>query len=153
MTREDGRPMHVWRSRGFVQPLLLTMGGVVASWVFADAISGSCGGGDVCAYIGMAYVFYFLLAIVPGLLVTGFLVRLLSDDVWLANRSIRVAGVILWLTASILMFLSNVGYIASFADVVSGLVFSALVGGVLALVAWVLIVIGFGLGRVIKRHP
>ena len=139
-----------WRTRGFVQPLLLTIGGVVASWVFADAISGSCGGGDVCAYIGMAYVASFLVALVPGLLGTGFLVGLLSPDVGLALRAMRVAGVILWLTASIISTITS-AYRTSFLDGVYELAVFALIIGVLALVAAIPVGLGFAFARLIKR--
>jgi hypothetical protein len=81
--------------------LLLSIGGVLVSIVVADAVTESCGGGDICAYIGMAYFLWFLAAIVPGVLGTGLIVGLLSDDAGLARRAIRVALVILWLTISI----------------------------------------------------
>ena len=148
MTQEDSRLIHVWRSRGFVQPLLLTIGGVVASYVFADAIVGSCEG-DVCAYIGLTYVASFLAAMVPGLFGTGLLVALFDDDGF-ASRAMWVAGAILCLAASILSTVTS-SDLASFPDGVVRLLESALIAGVLALVAAIPIGLGFIVARRIKR--
>jgi hypothetical protein len=136
-----------WRSRGFVRPLLLTLGGLVASWLFADAISGSCGRG--CAYLASVYIVYFLLALVPGLILTGFVVGMLSGEVRLALWAMSVAGLILCVAAGIITITAGDGS-TLFARAIDG-VGVVLILGVLAVPAIVPIGLGFGSARVIKR--
>jgi hypothetical protein len=95
------------------------------------------------------YIVYFLLALVPGLILTGFVVGMLSGEVRLALWAMSVAGLILCVAAGIITITAGDGS-TLFARAIDG-VGVVLILGVLAVPAIVPIGLGFGSARVIKR--
>jgi hypothetical protein len=106
MTRFGGPGTRWWRSPAFVQPLLITIGGVVANIaIYVVAVraldppcpDASCG---LLHYeINLLMTAAFLLCLpLAGMIITGFVVGQKSRDSGLAGRAILVGMPIVWLT-------------------------------------------------------
>ena len=148
------------RSRAFVQPLLITMAGVVASIGSYQAAKvmaygppdGPCTlSADTCGYMWMGALWQGLTlfpVLLLGLLITGLVVGLSSRDARLAFGAVLVGVVLPPLVASAVFVVPSA--IATGGDgpfrIASNLAGAVLIG----LVLLIPIAPGFGLGRVIR---
>jgi uncharacterized membrane protein YfcA len=128
------------RSRTLVRPLLIGLIGVAASVLFAwfaAPIIGHCEGAG-CSTLPTLSAFVLLL--MPGLLITGFLAARSIPDAWLALGAVALAVMIDWLAAQVLT--------AGLADdsISKGLI---IVAGLVVLP----MIVGFGDGRLVGPRP
>lgn len=151
-TPASGPGMRRWRSRAFVQPLLVTIIGVaalptifLAPSLLAGPSSGSCSGSS-CGYGAMAGLGYGLMLLAVWcvvMLLTGFVVGRSSRDSGLAFCAVLVAVGSLALAVTIAYTPYNA---LSFVDRLA-----IFVG--LAIVPLISVGLGFGVGRVFKKRP
>ncbi len=153
-TPEDGPRTPVWRSREFVQPLLVTIIGVAALPAVYVAWSYSVGpASDPCTETWCGYgigaaIFYGIIFIAvwcAGMLIAGFLVGHSSRDSWLAFRAILVAVASLALTVSVVVTSASTTS-ESFLDTVF------MVLG-LAIAPLIPVGLGFIVGASVKKTP
>jgi hypothetical protein len=141
-----------WRSRAFVQPLLVTLVGVAAlpaiymAWSYLDDIAPCtetwCGYGSGVAIIsGVVYLAVWCAVMV----ITGFVVGRSSRDSSLALRAVLVAVGSLALTASIVSTASSTTP-ESFLDTIY------LTLG-LAIVPLISVLVGFRVGHLVRPSP
>ncbi len=148
MTAAHG-PGQRWRSRAFVQPLLVTLLGVVASTALFLAAADRAGGPPGQAMAGLGIVVLLFPVYLGGLVATGFTAQRSSRDSGLAGRAIVVAMVLLavvLLVAVVFVLVTQSTtwpvedpFSASY-NLVLGLAFGA---GLLLLPIW----LGFALGQ------
>ncbi len=155
-TPEDRHRTTVWRSRAFVQPLLITIVGVIAppavfmAWRFLvgppsdfSACTGECGTANLASLLvtGIA----LLLVWCALLLIAGVIVGWSSSGSWLAFRGVLVAVVGLALTVSVLYTFAS-----TTSESLLDTVFLFLGVGFVPLVP---IALGFVVGRLVKKKP
>jgi hypothetical protein len=149
------------RSRAFVQPLLLTIVGVVASVVLYLAATRLANGGpegpctygpDACGYVFMASIGQALMLVpvfVVGLLITGLVVGLSSHDSGAAFRAIVVAVLVVPLV--------GVAAVVVPGELMSGRIDAILLNlGAVAAIGLLLLLpigVGFGVGSLVRRNP
>jgi hypothetical protein len=150
----DGRRVRMWRSRAFVEPLLLTIAGAFASYAVAlaffwgepcTASESACGYGIVGRTIGILSIFAL------GMSITGFVVGRSSSDFRFAVAAVllAVAMVSLMTIVAILILGGQRDYKGSEGPVVYVVgSFGVVVVALLAPMA-----VGFGLGRLWKKRP
>jgi hypothetical protein len=129
-----------WRSRAFIQPLLLTVVGVIASVDFV-LLLGPGRGAESSPVGNLPGVIQGTLYLAVGLLFTGFVVGLSSSERNLALGAVLAAAILLTLP-----FALNPS--PSSGSLVDRLV---LIGG-LAILQLLPILLGFGVGRVVKAR-
>lgn len=154
-TREDRRWTTVWRSRAFVQPLLITIIGIGAppavlfAWSLAiRAASGTCtncGGGGCGVGAAIVYGIMFVAAWFAIMLIAGFVVGRSSRDSRLALRAVLVAVASLPLTV-VIVYTAFSSMSESLLDIVFA--FFAL-----AIVPLISVGLGFVVGRSVKNTP
>ena len=155
--------MRRWRSGAFVQPLLVTVVGVVLSVMLYLAVTRSANGPsdgpctygpDACGYafIGrMGQAFGLLPVLLIGLLITGLVVGLSSRDSRLAIRAVLVGTLLATLGGGAALVVP--GAIAEGHDVPFRIV-SILAGAAfLGLVLLIPIALGFAVGRAVRPSP
>jgi hypothetical protein len=152
---ENRQRTTVWRSRAFVQPLLITIIGIGAppavlfgwsSWIRAasDACTGNCG----ASYgVGAAIVYgvIYLAVWCAVMLIAGFVVGRSSRDSRLAFRGVLVAVVSLPLTVVIVY--------ASYSPTSESLLDIVFAFFVFAVVPLISVGLGFIVGRAITKTP
>lgn len=154
-TDQDRPRTRAWRSRAFVQPLLITVVGVVAPIALPVALamatnrSEPCTGSS-CAYIDFSAIIRGLLLYALCLLITGIVVGLSSQDSGLAARAILIVVATVSLTAFAVSLVSD----SRTKDL---LYLRDLVGSCVAVAISLLVPIGlgFGIGRAVigaRRH-
>jgi hypothetical protein len=160
-TPDDGQRRRDPASRAFVQPLLVSIIGVVASGVFyvaamwlsqGESVPCSTDSSSTCGYIAIGTIFTalsFLPVLFAGLLITGVVVGLSSRDSRLAFRAILVAAVILGITVSILVMVFDASHTHLDAR---QMVDDLLTVPIVAIALLLFIGLGLALGRSIKRR-
>jgi lysylphosphatidylglycerol synthetase-like protein (DUF2156 family) len=132
----------VWRSRAFIQPLILTIVGVVASFaIYLAAVrafnppcpDASCGilHYEIQLLVSGAVLLFLPLA---GLLITGGVVGNSSRDSGLAGRALLAGMAIVWLSLTVATMDAVLSMFTSIASLI-------------------LIGLGFGVGRKVKKRP
>ena len=157
LTGKGGPRMRRWRSPAFVQPLLITIAGVVVSVVLYNVARGPMGcpsdvNADTCGYYfmgGLGQAIATLPVLLVGLLITGFLVGLLSRDYGLARRAVLVGVLVPPLVGA--AFLDVTGGLASGpADAIAGTFLGAALIGLILLIP---VALGLGVGRLVRPSP
>jgi hypothetical protein len=149
-TPEDRDRTTVWRSRAFVQPLLVTLLGIAAppailfAWASIGPPSDPCTGASCGPGYGIVAAIIRGLLISAGyMLIVGFVVGLSSRDSRLAWRAVLVALVILWVAASVVSAATRPTLGArELVDDLAGY-------GVFAVVLLIPIGLGFRVGRLV----
>lgn len=144
-----------WRSRWFVQPLLVTTIGLLASVGLYYALLGPAGGPcsygpDACAYSMMGrfgQALTLLPVLLVGLLITGLVVGLTSRHANLAFGAALV-GVFLTPLVGVVAFLVPVEVARGQADSIVGDLAGAMFIGLLVLIP---VAPGFAVGRLLRR--
>ena len=154
-TPEDRQRSTGWRSRAFVQPLLITIIGVLAPpavlfvWGLASragsACTSNCGGGGYGIVGAIVLTIAFIAAWCAAMLIAGFIVRRSSRDSRLAVRAVLVAVASLALTV-VIVFTAYSPPSESLVDIVS-----AFFG--LAVVPLIVVGLGFVVGRPVRKTP
>ena len=143
MTAPTGGPVtRWWRSRAFWQPLLITIGGVIATVAAVRVLGPSdvSGNNVVGALVAM-------LGLVVGLLVTGFVVGLSSPDTRLALLASLLAACAMTLARLIADSIADAASdLLSFGELLT-------VMAVLTITPLVPIWLGFGVGRLVRPSP
>ena len=149
----DGPRTRRWRTRGFTQPLLLTIVGVTASAVLFEALLSSASpctyGADGCGYSWMGAVgeaIALLPVLVGGLLITGLVVGLSSHDPGLAIRAVLVGVVFVPVVGLVLLEFPRLLVEAQADTIILNVAGATLIG----LVALVPVALGFGVGRLAR---
>jgi hypothetical protein len=157
----DGPRTRRWRSRGFMQPLLLTIVGVTASAVFFEALllqangpsDGPCTyGPDGCGYSWMGAVgeaFTLLPVLVGSLLITGLVIGLSSHDPGLAIRAVVVGVILVPVVGLVVLEFPRLLAEGRVDAIVLNIAGAALIG----LIALVPVALGFGVGRLVRPGP
>ena len=146
----------VWRTRAFVQPLLITIIGIGAppavlfAWSLAiRAASGTCsncgGGGGYGIGAAIVYGIMFVAAWFAIMLIAGFVVGRSSRDSRLALRAVLVAVASLPLTVVIVYTAFS-----SMSESVLDIVFAFFAIAVVPLIS---VGLGFVVGRSVKNTP
>lgn len=155
--------MRRWRSRAFVQPLLITVVGVVLSVVLYLAVTSSANGPsdgpctygpDACgyAYMGrMGQAVALLPVLLIGLLITGLVVGLSSHDSRLAFRAVLVGTLLATLGGGAAPAVPSA--IADGHDVPFRIVSILAMAAFLGLILLIPIALGFGVGRSVRPSP
>jgi hypothetical protein len=149
----DGPRTRRWRTRGFTQPLLLTIVGVTASAVLFEALLTSASpctyGADACGYSWMGAVggaIALLPVLVGGLLITGLVVALSSHDSGLALRATVVGVMFVPVTGVAVLEFPQALENGQGDAIILNVAGAALIG----LVALVPVALGFGVGRLAR---
>ena len=150
LTRQDGPKTRRWRSRAFVQPLLITTVGVVVSVALYNVARGPTGcpsevNADTCGYYfmgGMGAAMLTLPVTLVGLLITAFVVGASSDNFGLAFRGVLVGVLVASLVAGAAIALGS----GPADGVFSALAYAAFIG----LVVLIPVAFGFGVGRAVR---
>ena len=116
VTAPDRPRTRRWRSRAFVQPLLITIVGVVGSVGLYYSVRGPTGlpctfNADSCGYVWMGAIgqaVAALPALLVGLLITGLVVGLLSHNAGLALRAVVVGVMVPPLGGALALALQSV---------------------------------------------
>ena len=145
----------VWRSRAFVQPLLMTVGGVVATIAVPFVIGSVMRLLDPCPDCTIGYgivgaIIEGLLILALGVLITGFVVGWSSPDPRLARRAILLAVVILSLMVVVLVMANDAGHGALDSDQIRDDLISL---PVVAIGLLIPIAVGYAIGRLVKGTP
>ena len=147
-----------WRSRAFMQPLLVTIVGVTGSAVLYEALlwfangpsDGPCTNGpDACGYVFMGAIsrgVALFLVLVVGLLITGLVVGLSSHDSGLAGRAILVGVMVPLLVGSVALVLPGVLEHGQADATVLNLAGGLLIGFLILIP----VALGFGVGRFVR---
>jgi hypothetical protein len=123
-----------WRSRAFVQPLLVTIGGALATVAVVGVFGPSDRSGN-----NIVGALSATLGLIAGLLITGFIVGRSSPDARLALLASLVA-VIAW---SLLTSIAQLRFAPSFVELLT-------VFGVFIITPLIPIWLGFGVGRLVR---
>ena len=150
--RDEGRTPPAWRSRAFVQPLLVTLGGVVTTIAVFAAVGSMRNLLDPCdgctpGYGIVGAIIEALLILALGVLLTGFVVGWSSPDARLAIGAIVVASATLSLVVSALVVGSDRAAGLLDADQIRDDVVSV---PLIAVGILIPIAVGFLIGRVVR---
>jgi hypothetical protein len=129
-----------WRSRAFIQPLLLTVVGELASVVVVQLLMGPAGGAESSPVGNVPGIILGTLFLAVGLLMTGFVVGLTSRDRNLALGAVLAGAIVLTLPIALIS--------PSSPSVVDRL---TTIGGLIVL-QLIPIGLGFGVGRLAKAR-
>jgi hypothetical protein len=163
MTPVGRQGMRRWRSRAFVQPLLVTVVGVVLSVMLYLAViwspngpsDGPCTyGSEACGYAfmgRMGQAFELLPVLLIGLLITGLVVGLSSRDPRLAFRAVLVGTLLATLGAGAALIVP--GALGEGRDVPFRIVSSLAGAAFLGLVLLIPVVLGLVVGRAVRPSP
>ena len=153
----DRPRMRRWQSRPFVQPLLITIVGVVASVVLYNVARGPMGcpsdvNADTCGYYfmgGLGQAIATLPVLLVGLLITGLVVGLVSHDYGLALRAVLVGVLVPPLVGTAVLDITG-GLASGPADAIAG---SFLGAALIGLVLLIPVALGFGVGCLVRPRP
>ena len=154
LTGHDRRWTRGWRSPAFVQPLLITIAGVVVSVVLYNVARGPVGcpsdvNADTCGYYfmgGLGQAIATLPVLLVGLLITGFLVGLLSHDYGFALSAVVVGVLVPPLAGTAVLDVTG-GLASGPADAIAGTFLGAALIGLVLLIP---VALGFGVGRLVR---